>query len=674
MYENFPYSNFHDLNTDWIVKKIKDVETSEANAKASEENAKASEENAKVSELSAQGFALQANNHAQYAREQAQAAAQSSTEADNYVSSTRAQVNLLQSRVDNIIPSGTQTEGNTELLDIRVEYDGTIASSAGNAVREQASNLNNDLTNMSYWNADSTAWVYGTISASNGSASTTTPPAPAVRTDYLDKRIISVKINEGYKYLIACYRDDNTYIGMWNGTTFQNSVTWFTASSRLYNLRSIGNYNTRIVIKNTSDTNITIDEVSNNVQFLYATDDTFTKRGYSADSYETGVRMTELAKAFPYARDLITLSNLNTNISDWEIGNVNPTTGLNTASSSRMRSVNYLNDAVTSIMALTGTVVLYAYTSNTYLGSYVPSTNTFEIGALNPVKLADISSIKEQHPEYKFRVVWFLSSSHNIDLPIDWTNVEEYSLLGYDNLRSNTLYNKNIVNMGDSIFGRYEAPTDISTYISVATGANCYNCAFGGTRAVVRNSGEYQPFDFGSLVTAIINNDFTSQDAVAESIGGLYPKNLATLKSIDFSKVDILTVSYGTNDYNADAVIGDVSSDPTTFIGALKNGIIALMEQFPQMRIVICTPLFRMMSDGQGGYESADIHLNDIQKTLTDYVEAVETVGNYVHAITINNYYLGVNWLNYQQYYEDSTHPNEKMRQIISNHICKSLS
>lgn len=141
MFENFPYSNFHDLNTDWIVKKIKDVETSEANAKESELNAKASEQNAKVSELSAQGFALQANNHAQYAREQAQAAAQSATEANNYVTSTRDQVNLLQSRVDNIIPNQTQTEGNTELLDIRVAENGQIYDSAGNAVRGQVRNL-----------------------------------------------------------------------------------------------------------------------------------------------------------------------------------------------------------------------------------------------------------------------------------------------------------------------------------------------------------------------------------------------------------------------------------------------------------------------------------------------------------------------------------------------------
>lgn len=53
MMELWPFTNFHDLNLDWIIRKIKNVETSEANAKASEEAAKASEEAAKASEEAA---------------------------------------------------------------------------------------------------------------------------------------------------------------------------------------------------------------------------------------------------------------------------------------------------------------------------------------------------------------------------------------------------------------------------------------------------------------------------------------------------------------------------------------------------------------------------------------------------------------------------------------------
>lgn len=127
MYENFPYSNFHDLNTDWLVKKVKDVETSEANAKASEE---ASAESATAAALSAD------NAHASELN--AEASANQAHASEEYVTGAKNQLDLLQARVDNIIPSGTQTEGNTELIDIRVGYTGETYASAGNAVRTQA--------------------------------------------------------------------------------------------------------------------------------------------------------------------------------------------------------------------------------------------------------------------------------------------------------------------------------------------------------------------------------------------------------------------------------------------------------------------------------------------------------------------------------------------------------
>jgi len=67
---NWPYTNLHNLNLDWIIKKIKNVETAETNTAASEEaaagsaaSAAKSEENAAASETNAAASATAAGNY-----------------------------------------------------------------------------------------------------------------------------------------------------------------------------------------------------------------------------------------------------------------------------------------------------------------------------------------------------------------------------------------------------------------------------------------------------------------------------------------------------------------------------------------------------------------------------------------------------------------------------------
>lgn len=64
-------------------------------------------------------------------------------------SERKAEIDVERKRIDNItkLPSGS-TSGDAELLDIRVKADGTTATSAGNAVREQVSELKGDLISI----------------------------------------------------------------------------------------------------------------------------------------------------------------------------------------------------------------------------------------------------------------------------------------------------------------------------------------------------------------------------------------------------------------------------------------------------------------------------------------------------------------------------------------------
>ena len=73
------------------------------------------------------------------------------TQNTNDISELKTTDNVLSSRIDTFT-SLTQgsTTGDAELQDIRVKADGTIAENAGNAVREQISELKGDLGNLRF--------------------------------------------------------------------------------------------------------------------------------------------------------------------------------------------------------------------------------------------------------------------------------------------------------------------------------------------------------------------------------------------------------------------------------------------------------------------------------------------------------------------------------------------
>ncbi len=55
----------------------------------------------------------------------------------------------LNTRMENIVVSGTDTDGNTELIDVRTAFDGTLCESAGQAVRAQAELLQAEIQGLS---------------------------------------------------------------------------------------------------------------------------------------------------------------------------------------------------------------------------------------------------------------------------------------------------------------------------------------------------------------------------------------------------------------------------------------------------------------------------------------------------------------------------------------------
>lgn len=114
------------------------------------------------------------------------------------------------------------------------------------------------------------------------------------------------------------------------------------------------------------------------------------------------------------------------------------------------------------------------------------------------------------------------------------------------------LQDKIIVNFGDSVIGNNRDNTSISSYIAKNTGARVYNIGFGGCK-MSKHTGNWDLCSMYNLAKDIKDNDFTELlTATSDGWSGMpsYFENTAKILSeIDFENVDLITISYGTNDY-----------------------------------------------------------------------------------------------------------------------------
>lgn len=246
-----------------------------------------------------------------------------------------------------------------------------------------------------------------------------------------------------------------------------------------------------------------------------------------------------------------------------------------------------------------------------------------------------------------------------------------------------SLKGKAVVNFGDSIFGWFDAPDDISTKIAELTGANVYNVGFGAMWMSSR-SGEAGNFCMCGLADSVASQDFSAQETALEtwadeSAVASFTPTVATLKSIDFSAVDIITIAYGTNDFTANVPLEHATDklNKYTFAGALRYSIETILTAHPHIKIYVCTPIYRFYLDNAGEYSNdSDTEKNTNEATLVDFAEKAIEVAREYHLPYIDNYNdLGFNKFTRLEYFSatDGTHPNLDGRHLIARHMAKKI-
>lgn len=158
IYDNWTYTDLHQLNLDWLIREIKDLKTktdsvSEA-VETTTENAQAAQTAADLALNYLEQFRSESTaiNDALAALEQTDALTAEELEtirnrlstAENDIIAVSEKADLNSDRITNLATlSEGSTTGDAELIDGRVGYNGTTYSSIGNAIRGQAQGLYN---------------------------------------------------------------------------------------------------------------------------------------------------------------------------------------------------------------------------------------------------------------------------------------------------------------------------------------------------------------------------------------------------------------------------------------------------------------------------------------------------------------------------------------------------
>lgn len=256
---------------------------------------------------------------------------------------------------------------------------------------------------------------------------------------------------------------------------------------------------------------------------------------------------------------------------------------------------------------------------------------------------------------------------------------------------NNKLKGKTIVNFGDSIFGQARPPYDISTKLAELTGATVYNCGFGGCQMGYHAEQKWDAFSMYRLADSIATGDWSVQDN-ALALGGqpsYFAETVALLKTIDFSKIDIATISYGTNDFTNGLQPIKAEGNNTFYAVAtsLQYSIEKIQTVYPNIRIFICTPTYRVwlgnsnefIEDSNTATHKPWVYESDgspsVNHTFLELIQGIKDTAKANQLPIIDNYYLGINKYNRLNYFpeNDNVHHNQNGRDLIALNMAHKL-
>ena len=230
-----------------------------------------------------------------------------------------------------------------------------------------------------------------------------------------------------------------------------------------------------------------------------------------------------------------------------------------------------------------------------------------------------------------------------------------------------------LVFLGDSIFDNARDGTGIPYLTSVMCDADCYNMSMGGTAAalLIDESAVFEKWESRCLmgVVNVICGNVSPEILEGYTAYDVY-------KSCDFSKTDYFIIEYGMNDYfNKTRLTSDDNpTDLYTYAGALRSAINTLRAQFPDAKIVLCSPNYAQFW-AKGAYAGDGNIVSNGVATLVEYYRVCGNVSADYHTLFLNAYEgIGLDAYTAEEYLEDGVHLTEKGRKQYARILAEIIN
>ena len=592
--------------------------------------------------------------------------ANAKTDLENEVNDT---TNVLSAQLANIIAHNNDTEGNSELIDIRVDVDGKTHTSAGDAVRYQVGNLKEKLEDIAELTIISDNKFDGIFDESGYFDSTGDVVSENCKRSSqfyaIDKNssTLYIAVSEITNTFVICLYDaDKNFINNVSCSSVLSNTVEIYTHAVYFKVYAHASFNGSAYVSTIKP--------SDPVDFSYVVQN-IVKPALLVPVIreETKIieeKVDELVDSF---EEIITGNSFD-NVYDTD-GYIT-SSGIVEANVFKCTSKYYAlpNDQVGGklYVELSKTtknfvVCVYDHTKSTF--------NTFNCGAdlETIIELGDKVAYYRIYTNAEYDGSAYVSTIKPSD-PVD------YSYSFETRAKNLPLLGKTVVNFGDSIFGMFRGDSgrdeSISSFISKKTGATCINVGFGGTR-MAEHEPYWDAFSMHSLADSIYTGDWTLQDTALPvlSFPDYFSDHLQKLKAIIWENVDIITIAYGTNDYT-----GGVTLE--AYANALKYSVEKILTKYNHIKVVVVTPTYRWFYlNGSYSHDCNDSQsANDNGNKLSEFVDTAIDTSKELHIQCIDNFYgIGMNRFNYLNYFDstDGTHPKRNGRMLLGYNIADSL-